>query len=91
MCLGMMSSSLIVKRISVNDSLAHSTPQTLLGRFVFHTPTSLQTTPPLTLCLFNLLHTLHLCSTLSRAPFPGWGSMRSGVILCVCIYKHMSP
>lgn len=86
MCLGMMRTSLIVKRISVNDSLAHRTPEMLLGRFVFHTPTSLQTTPPLTLCLFNLFHTLHLCSTLSQASFPGWASMRSSVILCEYIY-----
>lgn len=51
MCLGMMSKSLMLQRISVNDSFAQSSSQTLLGRFVFHTPTSLQTTPPLTPCL----------------------------------------
>lgn len=48
------------QRISVNDSFACGSSPTLLGRFVFHTPTSLLTVPPLALCLFNLSQTLYL-------------------------------
>lgn len=54
--LGVMSESLKFKRISVNDSFARNSSQTLLGRFVFHAPTSFLTVPPLAFCLFNLFH-----------------------------------
>lgn len=54
--LRVMSESLKFKRISVSDSFARNSSQTLSGRFVFHAPTSFLTVPPLAFCLFNLSH-----------------------------------